>query len=260
MKLNRFFILLLFFLPGIIRAQITLEKVYNYSLTSTKINQTDYKYYLMDVSNSQCRIYDTNHTLWKTINIALPSNYYLFDIKFVTQSLFNSDNSVELWYSAYEWVATGTSTGYYRYISKVISENGAVLASITGGAYAYIIQTASEQYKLAVYAYDNSVSPYTVQTYIFSLPASNTAAWYVAAALENPYPNPAAELIHIPVSPEWEGGSLQIYSVSGQKISENTLPGGPVYHLNTRNWSPGVYTYRLIRGGKYSESKQFIVR
>jgi hypothetical protein len=73
----------------------------------------------MDVGNSECRIYDLNHTLWKTISIPLPSNYYLYDVKFVTQNLFNSDTFIEVWYSAYEFL-NNVETG--NYISGIVNE------------------------------------------------------------------------------------------------------------------------------------------
>lgn len=258
MKISAIIGFLLVSFPGL--AQITPEKVYDYSLTSTRINQTEYKFYLMDVAAGQCKIYHTDHTLWKTITISLPANYYLFDIKFVTQNLFNSDADIELWYSAYEWIATGTSTGYYRYISKVVSENGNVLASIDGGAYAYIIQAGTDTYKLAVYAYDNSVSPYTIQTHIFSLPNPSSAASFVSAILADPYPNPASEYVNIPVNSDSDGGLLQVFSSSGQVVAENRIHGGPGFRLVTRGWSPGIYSFRIVKYGKSTEVKQFIVR
>jgi hypothetical protein len=242
------------------KGQLNLEKVYDYSLTSTKINQTEYKFYLMDVGASQCRIYNADHTLWKTIPVSLPTGYYLFDIKFVTQNLFNSDSNIELWYSAYEWVSTGSSTGYYRYLSKVINESGTVLANITGGVYAYVIQAGTEKYKLAVYTYDNSVTPQTVQTWLYSLPNSTTAAQYISSLLENPFPNPASNYVNIPVNSDATGGLLQVFSVTGQKIIENHIHGGPVSRINTQGWSPGIYSYRLVTGGISSETKQFVIR
>ncbi len=259
MKQKMYFVLTLLLSFFGSQAQLAPERVYNYSLTSTRINQTDYRYFLMDVPASQCRIYNTDHTLWKTIPISLPSGYYLSDIKFVTQDLFNSDASVELWYSAYEWVATGTSTGYYRYISKVISETGTVLANVTGGAYAYVIRIGSNTYKLAVYAYDNSVTPGTVATHIFSLPDPSSAAEFVALHLRDPYPNPAGNYIDLPLDPA-ESGLLQVFSVSGRKVAENWVQSTPVYRLNTRNWSPGIYTYRMVVKGVSSEAKQFAVQ
>jgi hypothetical protein len=241
-------------------AQLTLEKTYDYSLTSIKINQTDYKYFLMDVTASECRIYNLDHTLWKKISISLPSNYYLYDIKFVSQYLFNSDATVELWYSAYEYVSTGTSTGYYRYISKVISETGTQLASVTGGAYAYVIPAGPDVYKFLVFAYDNSVSPYLIQTYLFTLPNSSSAINYLSARLGDPFPNPASDFINLPLGSEGTKGIIQVFGLSGQKILEQDVRGESTFHLNTRHWSPGVYTYRLVNMGLTTQSKEFIVR
>jgi hypothetical protein len=240
--------------------QLNLEKVYDYSLTSTKINSTDYKYFLMDVGGSQCRIYNTDHTLWKTIPISLPAGYYLYDIKFVSQNLFNTDGLIELWYSAYEWVSTGTSTGYYRYISKVINEGGSVLATIQGGAYAYVVQAGTESYKLVVYAYDNSVTPYTVKTHLFAIPNSSTALHFLSALPGDPFPNPAGDYINLPVEGAGSEAVLQVFSVSGKKMTEEKTGNRPFYQLNTSGWAPGIYSYRLVTNGRQTLSKQFVIQ
>ena len=243
-----------------VNGQLNLEKVVDYALTSTKINQTEYKFYLMDVLAGQCRIYNTDHSLWKTIPVSLPTGYYLYDIKFVSQNLFNSDGLIEFWYSAYEWVSTGTSTGYYRYISKVINENGSVLASVTGGAYAYILQAGTDVFKMAVYAYDNSVTPYTVKTYLFSLPNTSTALNFLSATPGDPYPNPAFGTINLPLDGAGQGALLQIFSVSGQLMMEKTTDGRPVYQLSTGGWAPGTYFYKLTINGHQTQAKQFVIQ
>jgi len=250
-------LLLLFIFPEMNGfAQVTLEKSYDHSLSVTKINQSEYKYFLMDVGSGQCRIYNPDHSLWKTINIALPANYYLFDIKFVTQNLFNSDNFVELWYSAYEY--TTQETG--RYTSGIISESGFVLVSIPGGLYAYINKAGEDVYKLAVYAYDNTVVPGTVKTYIYALPASSTAAAHVSAALAEPYPNPSEGSITLPLGSGYGNAILQVISVTSQVMFEKAISGEPSYRLNTGGWKPGVYSYRVVRGNEPPATKQFIVR
>jgi hypothetical protein len=241
------------------RSQVALEKVYNFSLTSTRINQTEYKYYLMDIPLSQCRIYNMDHSLWKTIPITLPSNYYLFDIKFVTQNLFNSDAAVELWYSAYEWVASGSSGGYYRYISKIIGENGNILASIPGGAYAYIIQAGPEKFKLAVYAYDNAVSPGSVQTYLFSLPDATSASQFVTAATEEPYPNPSSAYIRLPLPEGSADRTVKVISASGQLVFEKRTGREPEILLNTKDWAPGLYSGRIVQNGTVVNLGSFMV-
>lgn len=241
-------------------AQIVPEKVYDHSLTVTRINASEYKYFLMDVAKSECRIYHTDHSLWKTIPIKLPSNYYLSDIKFVTQNLFNNDTSVELWYSAYNWVSTGTDTGYYRYESKVIDEQGKVLATVENGAIAYIVQTGENRFQLLVYAYDNSFWPGSVKTHLFSIPSTSTALYHLAAQLDDPFPNPAQQYITIPVAEGFRTGVLQVFSLTGRMVAHQELDGKSVVHLQTSGWSPGTYTYRILGTGGFSGSKKFTIR
>lgn len=253
--------LTIFFIAILLRmasAQFALEKIYDHSLTSTRINEAEYKYYLMDVTKSECRIYNLDHTLYKTISISLPNDYYLQDIRFVTQNLFNTDSSIELWYSAYNWVPVGND-GYYRYISKVINDKGNVLAYIDGGLYAYIIKSADDQFKLSVYAYDNSFWPGSVKTYIFNLPSTQTAAFYAMVRLNDPYPNPATDALNIPVPAGEVTGKIQVFSNTGQLVSESSLSGQSLFRLNTTGWAPGTYTYRIVSHNSISESKKFVV-
>lgn len=65
--------------------QITLESTYNFSGTYTKLANSGYKFYVMDVGVNQCRIYNTDHSLWKTINLSVPNGSYLYDIRYVTE-------------------------------------------------------------------------------------------------------------------------------------------------------------------------------
>lgn len=239
--------------------QLALEHVYDHSLTSTKINATEYRYYLMDVANSQCRIYGTDHSLLKTITISLPADCYLQDIQFVTENLFNNDASLELWYSAYNWVPVGDS-GYYRYVSKVISEQGTVLADIPNGAYAYVIPAGDEVYKLVVYSYDNSFWPGSVRTSVFALPSTNTAAWHVSALAGDPYPNPADGAVNIPVPAGISEGTVQVFSITGEAIYKETFRGGPALRINTSGWAPGVYSYRIETPEGVVGSRKIIIR
>jgi hypothetical protein len=236
-------------------AQFTLEKSYDYSLTATRLDATQYNYYLMDVSNHQCRIYNTDHTLWKTINIPLPANYYLYDIKFVTRDLFNADEAIELWYSAYEY--TTAETG--RYTSAVINEHGTVLADLPGGLYAYVVRAGEEAYKLIVYSYDYSVTPGKIQTLVYALPSSVTAVAHVTALLPDPWPNPASGEIFLPLMPRESGALLQVFTSGGQLMLEQKTSGESLYRLSTAGWSPGIYTYRLLAGENPLVSKRFVV-
>src|SRR5210317_1798820 len=75
------------FLGIFLQAQVTLEKTYNYSGTLTAIDSNEYKYFVMDVPMKQCRIYNEDHSLFKTINLTVPEGYFLYDIKFVSRKV-----------------------------------------------------------------------------------------------------------------------------------------------------------------------------
>jgi hypothetical protein len=47
-------------------AQITLEADYEHSGAYTELANSGYKFYVMDVTANQCRIYSTENFLWKT--------------------------------------------------------------------------------------------------------------------------------------------------------------------------------------------------
>jgi hypothetical protein len=75
---------------------VTLEKKYDYSTAFVKLETQGYKYYLMDMPNAQCRIYNLGHSLYKTINCSVPNNCYLADIKYISEKVFDSDAGLEL--------------------------------------------------------------------------------------------------------------------------------------------------------------------
>ena len=180
--------------------QITLNKTYNYSATVVKLETLGYKYYLMDVPASQCRIYNMDHSLFKTINCTVPSGYFLADIKFVSENLFNADSKIELAYTYYKYVSTSTSY-YYIYGAKVITEAGTVLQPIDDAQYLYVNKTGDTEYKLFVYCFDYSVSPEKVWTNIYNISGIPVISASISDkqqdVLLNAWPNPATEVIRL---------------------------------------------------------------
>ncbi len=75
-----FLIISSLFVSLLINAQVTLENTYNTSATITRLENSGYKYYAMDVAASQCRLYNMNHSIYKTINLSVPGGQYLYDI------------------------------------------------------------------------------------------------------------------------------------------------------------------------------------
>lgn len=251
----------------VVNAQVVLEHTYDYSATVVKLETLGYKYYLMDVPSKQCRIYNMDHSLYKTISCAVPSGYFLSDIKYVSEKLFDDDSEIELAYTYSKYVAT-TSSYYYMYGSKIINASGSTLIpAINNASYLVVNKTADEEYKLFAYCYDYSVFPEKVWTNIYSLPGKlNTAI----SATNQPdvqnikaYPNPATDVVNVEyLLPENVGrAKLQLLDSNGRTIKSFNVDGHSDHlSLNINELSSGVYHYFIQYNNSRSVSKKLIVQ
>ena len=245
--------------------QVTLQKSYNYSTTVIKLETLGYKYYLMDVPNAQCRIYNMDHSIFKTINCTVPNNNYLADIKFVSESLFNTDSQIEILYTYYKYVS-GT-TPYYIYGTRIVSENGNNLLSIDGAQYNYINKTGEKEYKLFSYCFDYSVFPEKVWTNIYNLGGTFVNSSYISAnksdVLLDAFPNPATDSIQLKyVLPEnVKSARLNIIDLNGKAVKNYQIDGHTDYlSLQVNDLSSGVYLYFIEYDNLRSPSKKIVIQ
>ena len=183
-------------------SQPLLENVYSNSGNISTLEVSGDKYYTMDIINKQCKLYNMDHSTYKTISLAVPENYYLYNIQFVSQHLFNQDDLVELVYIYSQYIPTETSY-YYLYETRVINENGTEILKVPGAGYTEIIQTTASGRKFLVYTYDYSVFPATYQTRVYSLPELAVKSEIISAqlySLGHPFPNPSAGNMILPVN------------------------------------------------------------
>jgi hypothetical protein len=257
-----FAMLMLIYTSG--NAQVTLEKKYDYSTSVVELETIGYKYYLMDVPNGQCRIYNLNHSLFKTINCNVPAGFYLYDIKFLSEKLFDNDAGIELLCTFYKYNA---SPEYYEYDSKIINEDGSQLAFIDGALYNYIHKTGENTWKLFSYCYDFSVWPEKVWTNIYSLPGTPVVSAFLEN--ENPefnlkaFPNPATSQLKVAYSlpPEIREGTLFLFDNSGRLVQQFIIDNHTDHLLlNVSGYKSGVYHYFVEYGNKRIPSQKLVVR
>lgn len=266
--MKKIFISLLAIFAGFtLQGQITLSQSYNYSATITKINETDYKYFLMDVPASQCRIYNPDFSIYKTIQLAIPAGWWLYDIRFVSENLFNTDAQLELLYTCFTWTTTNQTTGdgYYSYHSKIVNEEGALLLDVPGALYSYVKETAVDEYSLFLYVYDLSLNPYTIKTNIYKLPGKVNYVDDIKKSLYSlhSYPVPSESLINIeytlPVGKEVAG--LHILDINGHILNSFKISGNKGrFELNAMDYTPGVYLYYLENEGLKSDVKKMVIQ
>lgn len=245
-------------------AQVTLDKRYEYSASTVKLETLGYKYYLMDVPAEQCRIYNLDHSLLKTINCNIPNGFYLSDIKFISEKLFDSDNEIELLCTYYKY---NTSQAYYEYDSKIINEDGSQITFIDGALYNYINKTEENTYKLFSYCYDYSSTPEKVWTNIYNLPGMVVSAQSFndksPDILLNAFPNPATQKVNVPYElPEnINSGNLFLVDNNGRQIKQFVVDTHTNYlTLDVNEFSSGIYHYFIEYGNTKTPSKKLIIR
>lgn len=263
MKTTTFFTVFVL-LFGMLHAQITLDKSYEYSTAIVKLETLGYKYYLMDVPAGQCRIYNTDHSLFKTINCYVPSGFYLYDIKFLSEKTFDTDAGIELLCTYYKY---NSLLNYYEYDSKIINDDGTTILSIDGSLYNYINQNGENTYKLFSYCYDFSIFPEKVWTNIYSLPGSSTVnAWFeefTPKADLNIFPNPASEKInvayHLPETINM--GTLNIVNTEGKLVKQFQVDQHTNHlSLDANDFTSGVYHYFIEYGNSRTETKKLVIK
>ncbi|MFP4471114.1 MAG: T9SS type A sorting domain-containing protein [Bacteroidota bacterium] len=245
-------------------AQINFEHEYYYSGTFVNLSLSGSKFYVMDVENSQCRIYNLNHSLWKTIDLDIPADHYLYDIRFVSENLFTTDNAVALAYIYYHYDETGQ---YYSYFARIISENGTALLTIPGAQYLAVNDLDENGVKLSAYVYDYSVYPYTVKTRIYDLPGQSLTMPEAPAGnntgLQHPFPNPARDFTSLPYElPRGEKQGTIILTDSHGILIQRYRVDRTFKHLrlNTAQLPAGTYFYYLETTGEISETKKLVVQ
>ena len=248
----------------VLNAQVTFDKKYDYSTSVVKFETLGYKYYLMDVPNGQCRIYNIDHSLFKTVNCNVPNGFYLSDIIYLSEKLFDTDPGIELICTFYKYYS---SQAYYEYDSKIINEDGSQMIFIDGSLYNYVNKTGENTYKLFSYCYDYSVTPEKVWTNIYSLPGSPV----VSALMNqknpeitlNAFPNPATNSLKVAyLLPEnVTQATLHLIDISGKQV-EQFMVDNHTDHLmlDVSHYQSGVYHYFIEYGNTKTPAKKLVVR
>ncbi len=241
--------------------QITLENSYSYSASVSEVNNDEYVYFLMDVPQKQCRIYNTSHVLQKTISLAVPDGYYLSDIKFVTKNLFNTDDLIELLYMYQKYITTEVGY-YYQYGLGVVNENGSSLLTLADGGWAEVSHVSDDN-KLLIYTYIyNPLGYYDVTTRVYSLGGSSDIIGY--SRFENPivFPNPAKDHIIISTNnlPENFKGDFTLFTIDGLKVLTLPVSKGQEQSISTGRLTSGTYLYSINEGNKMIHSDKIIIR
>ena len=221
-----------------------------------------YKYYLMDDINNECRIYNTDFNLWKIIPLNIPPGEFLYDVRNVSDNLFDGDASIELVYISYKY---DTLFYYYTYHLKLINEDGSVILEVPGGYFSDVLSTGESEQQLFIYSGDFSIWPYQRETHIYALPGQLFIPQPEPGSMSSlpPYPNPVARLINIPYSlPSGDrtGGWIEITDQNGRQVrSIQVQDQSGNCQVDVTHFAPGVYYYQIRIREMVIPGQRFIV-
>jgi hypothetical protein len=237
-------------------AQVTLEHSYDGQGVVAHLEFQDEKYALLEASNYRCRLYNADHSLYKTVNLQVPAGgVTINNLQHVTDGLFNTDALIEFSYTYY--LISGSSVVYE---TRVANENGQVLVTVSGASAAFV-DHIGDSWKFIAWIYDYSSTPALADTKVYSLPGhlvTGTAFDGFQATEKLPYPNPAGEFITLPYKLNTrDDGRMVITNTAGQVVRIAEL--GPDFEnlkISLQGFPAGVYFYNVENG---TGSGSFIV-
>ncbi|MFT4598652.1 MAG: hypothetical protein ACJAR8_001283 [Bacteroidia bacterium] len=255
------YLLIIIMVFGSLRAssQITLEHTYTVAESQTQLgiinlSSSGYKYILAGTNaNSQVKLYNLDHSLWKTINVPALSGFTLQFAGNISEGLFDVNKEIEYVAQYYN-----LSTNPVQWHFKVLNENGKVIKDLPNRAYQRVIATASNTFKLIVTDVNFIREVYSLPGKYNTLRVPDTDE---VGTLGNSFPNPATERIIIPYNLDnsISTGLINIYDNTGRLVKSLTIDNSfNNIELDLSTYSSGLYYYNITIDGTKSISKSFL--
>ncbi len=238
---------------------LTLEHTYDGSVERVKLEISGEKYYDTKKNSynlnvpvvAETIIYNSNHTLWKTIITPIPfSGFGSITSVHASETKFNSDNLVELEYSCSSNTLNG---GYYE--SNIVNEEGTVLLNEPNASYLYISELSNLQNKLIVYNTPNLFSGFPIATTIYSL-ETNVGVEDFNLSKITIFPNPASSYLEFRAENSIIKKAV-VYDLQGKIIQ--TYEGEDLKIINVQKLADGLYILLLSDKNNTTSNYKFVV-
>lgn len=223
------------------KSQITLEHTFDTTMRYSYIysNGDDTFYYFFDDNDKSIKIYNSDFSLRKQVNVNVPAGYRLSKPDYdgqrfiATKNIFNTDNLYEfIVYSRNDTNSTGRLF--------IINENSNIIydfGDLSPFPYVELFNDkVARKNKLSIH--DGTTQK------IYSLPTSQLSTQELEK-LSTPkaYPNPASSEVNIPLNSK-QNGILRVYNSNGQVVENKTINSKEDYYkLPLSKYPKGVYLY-----------------
>ena len=268
-------------------AQMTLAHTY-VGWDPIVVNFTNYgKKYAILSDSATLKLYNINHTLWKTIALPVLPNYpvgYLYVTRFflngnfansnsslISDNLFNSDTLIEV---IGHYFIPGTQNG----VMVVVNENGVIVDSVSNVSYTHmanvkIQNTEPNKFVLAVPI--NTAINNQIETNIYNLPGTipcETCGGPLAiqkteepqnfGTVSDPIPNPTSGNTKIEyMLPLYvQSGEIDMYDTEGRIVRKyKVTTANTSISIDASELSAGTYYYHLKAGESFTTAKKMLV-
>lgn len=238
---------------------LMLEHTYEGIIFRAKLEISGEKYYNalignfnpLNATSYQADIYNFDHTIWKTVSLPAPDEYWSISNIYLSETKFDSDSQLELTYTCASNTLDG---GHYK--SYIIKEDGTNLLTIPDAEYLYISEFPNLPTKLLANIYYNI-------TFDNVLTSTNIYNLNGVASVEN-FSNSIVTISPNPTSSFLELNS-QTTSIKKAKILD--LQGKIIEEFNdenlkiidVQNFCSGFYLLILTDQNNKTSSHKFIV-
>jgi hypothetical protein len=256
--------MVLFFIES--NAQIVLENSYpngEWSTAMVELSNSGKKYQWLDITNGQIKLYNLNHSIFKTMNFPLAAANQLPFIYYVSENTFDLDAGIE--FMVYYWDGNNLLNSE----TKIINEDGTILFSKIG-------ESPVLEYSDEVASIKNTISGTKMifnshndgSSKVYSLPGT-----LVATHLKNvnfdennyiqPYPNPANNFIKIAYSlpSSIKEAKVTLYDATGKVIRTYLIDGNyKDLLIDTKELVDGLYLCEINSNGRKISNTEFLVK
>lgn len=246
------------FMTSFLQAQISLENTYNAgstgaSLTIIDLANSGKKYMMTDVTSGNIKLYNLNHSLWKTINFPTIAGFSPIYPYNVSEHLFNLDNQIEVL-----MVYMNTSTNPATLQTRIFNEVGTTVADFPNRNFHNIVDAGANGWKLLLTDGNLTREVYSVPGTSSNLGINDDNEISTSELLA--YPNPGSTVLNIPYELNNGGnGQITIYSSTGQIIESFTVDSNfNNLVLDISNYGIGSYYYQVSSNGILSSTIPFV--
>lgn len=239
------------------RAQISFEHTYRHSslINGYDLDDDGYKYVMYDTMTRQVKMYNLNHSLWKSVPLHLPPTpVFIGQLNWVSKKLFNSDNNIEFSLTYYQF---GNQT--MSYTTAIYNEHGHILHTLDSVNFTTLLNMGG-QYRLVA----NKQDGYSKDVY--GLPGTYNDGSLGMKPITNDqselFPNPVQSVAKLSYSlpGNAHAGQVNIYNAAGILVRQMPIGQAFDHVLISRDDLPaGNYIYEITAPNYRSPSSKFTI-